>query len=241
MRAAKPDEPEPGDGLDLGTPGASARAEYERRRARDDQCRTQVFGRILSPLIKLATGGRPATLAWDRGGRGEVVVGASLKKAAENLGYVLHDRAIPGSRSNIDHIAVVPSGVWVIDTKSHHGLVERRRLGGLFTRRPALFVNGRNRTTLIPPILRQRDLVQRVVGPAAPTHGALCFVHATWGFHSRRFTIDGVRITGERQLAGALRRSGPLSPAAIRSLASHLATAFPSYGTGPTRRPRSSA
>jgi hypothetical protein len=164
-----------------------------------------------------------------------------LNKAVENLGFVLHDRAVPGSRSNIDHIAVVPSGVWVIDTKCYRGLVERRRLGGWFTRQPALFVNSRNRTTLIPPIIRQRDLVKRVAGPDVPTHGALCFVDATWGFPSRPFTIDGVRITWERRLAGALRRSGPLDAASIRSLAKQIATAFPSYGTGRTRRPRSSA
>jgi hypothetical protein len=47
-----------------------------------------------------------------------------------HVGLVLHDRAIPGTRSNIDHIAVVPSGVWVIDTKQYRGRVQRRDRGG---------------------------------------------------------------------------------------------------------------
>ena len=51
---------------------------------------------------------------------------------------VLHDRAVPGGRANIDHIAVVPSGVWVIDTKHYRGRLEQRDLGGWFVSRPAV-------------------------------------------------------------------------------------------------------
>jgi hypothetical protein len=32
---------------------------------------------------------------------------------------VLHDRRIPGSRANIDHIAIAATGVWVIDSKRY--------------------------------------------------------------------------------------------------------------------------
>ena len=38
----------------------------------------------------------------------------------------VHDRAIPGSRAVIDHIVIGPSGVYVIDTNTHRGSVERR-------------------------------------------------------------------------------------------------------------------
>lgn len=34
---------------------------------------------------------------------------------------VLHDRRIPGSRANIDHIALAATGVWAIDTRRHVG------------------------------------------------------------------------------------------------------------------------
>jgi hypothetical protein len=39
---------------------------------------------------------------------------------------VLHDRRIPGRRSNIDHLVIARSGVWVVDTKRYRGKVERR-------------------------------------------------------------------------------------------------------------------
>jgi hypothetical protein len=48
-------------------------------------------------------------------------VGLSLSRAVGRVGLVLHDRSVPGTRSNIDHLAVVPSGVWVIDTKHYAG------------------------------------------------------------------------------------------------------------------------
>src|ERR1700675_385287 len=37
----------------------------------------------------------------------------------------LHDRSIPGSRAVIDHIAIGPSGVYVIDTIAYRESVER--------------------------------------------------------------------------------------------------------------------
>jgi hypothetical protein len=43
----------------------------------------------------------------------------------------LHDRRMPCSQANIDHIVLVPSGVWVIDSKRVRGRirVEDRRDG----------------------------------------------------------------------------------------------------------------
>ncbi len=46
----------------------------------------------------------------------------------EGLG-VLHDRRIPGSKANIDHIVVGPAGVFAIDTKRYTGKIERRDHG----------------------------------------------------------------------------------------------------------------
>ncbi len=40
---------------------------------------------------------------------------------------MLHDRRIPGSRANIDHIAIATSGVWVIDAKRYKGKVQVSR------------------------------------------------------------------------------------------------------------------
>jgi hypothetical protein len=172
--------------------------------ARDDRRRKEVFGRLVAPDVRAVAGERRSTTAWGRGGRGEEVVGISLNRAIGGDGFVLHDRSIPGTRSNIDHIAVVPSGIWVIDTKRYSGLVEQRDLGGWFTSRPALFVNGRNRTPLIPAVVRQMARIGEIVGTAMPVHGVLCFTEAEWRPLGRPFTIDHVTVTSERRS----RRSG---------------------------------
>ena len=157
------------------------------------------------------------------------MVGAFLSRVLRARGVVLHDRSIPGSRANIDHIAIVPSGVWIIDTKRYHGRVQRRNVGRWFNPRPALFVNGRDRTNLIPGVLRQKELVAHVTGAGPPFHSVLCFVDGEWGLLTRSFTIDDVTITSMRPLAEMLHGRGQLNDLSIRSLAQRTSVAFPSY------------
>jgi len=69
-------------------------------------------------------------MVWARGAAGEERVAAILAKHLHASVVVLHDRRIPGTRANIDHIAVAPSGVWVIDAERYKGklAVTRPRL-----------------------------------------------------------------------------------------------------------------
>lgn len=117
--------------LDAGTPGGSARREFERRqRARQDRVRANhpKLGRLI-----LALRDDPqSTRAWDAGAAGEERLGCRLSDlAAEDL-RVLHDRRIPGSRANIDHLAVTPTGVWVIDAKKYQGRPQPRSRAAFF-------------------------------------------------------------------------------------------------------------
>jgi len=183
-------------------------------------------------VVGALTGPASATTAWARGGQGEEAVGRSLTRAVGSTGEVLHDRAIPGSRANIDHLVVVPSGVWVIDTKHYRGRVQQRR--GWFGAAPSLYVQGHNRTNLIVSAVRQRRLVQRALEVRVPVHAALCFVDAEWGFFAAPFSIDGVEVTWCRRLAGSLRASGDLHRRDILRLAAHLAEVFPAYAPSGT-------
>ena len=71
---------------------------------------------------------------WLRGAAGEVATARILERLSGRGWVVLHDLAVPGSRANIDHLAIGPTGVWVIDTKSTRGHATRGltgvRLGG---------------------------------------------------------------------------------------------------------------
>jgi nuclease-like protein len=230
----QPQSHQPERHIEVGRPGASAREEFARRQESDDRHRRETFGRFVAPVVKLVTGERQSTSAWEQGGRGEERVGNYLTRAVGLNGVVLHDRAVPGSRANIDHIAIVPTGVWVIDTKQYSGRVQQRDLGGWFVSRPALFVNGRDRSALIPAVLRQLALVETFVPAEVPIHAALCFADADWGVIGRPFVIDQVTITWAKRLAGSLVEPGPVEVDTIRSVASRIAGAFGIYAPSGT-------
>jgi len=58
---------------------------------------------------------------WRRGADGERATAVRLR-GVEALGWpVLHDRALPGTSANVDHLVVGPGGVFVIDSKHWSG------------------------------------------------------------------------------------------------------------------------
>lgn len=60
--------------------------------------------------------------AYDRGRVGEEHTEVLLQALPDGF-RALHDRAIPGSRANIDHIVIGPTGVFVIDSKNYSGRI----------------------------------------------------------------------------------------------------------------------
>ncbi|HEX4126737.1 MAG TPA: nuclease-related domain-containing protein [Acidimicrobiales bacterium] len=220
----------------VGQAGASARAEYERRQAKDEARRRAIFG-PLAPVVRLIAGPKRSTEAWGRGAAGEERVGHWLDHAVGRHGVVLHDRAVPGRRANIDHIAVVASGIWVIDTKRYRGRLERRDLGrGWFVPRSRLVVAGRDQGRLVTASRRQQALVAEALladdpgaGSASLVRAALCFTGVQVRLFTRPFTLDGVLVTWPRPFARFLRAPGPLGPVERRVLAARLARVFPPY------------
>src|SRR6202011_2986290 len=89
-------------------------------------------GRLVAPaaLVGLAAWApRPDPDAdrWRRAAAGEMAT-ADLLGRLPRRWVVLHDRAVPGSRANIDHLVIGPKGLWLIDTKvTRARLVIRRR------------------------------------------------------------------------------------------------------------------
>jgi hypothetical protein len=232
------EETQPTGGIEVGRPGASARAEFERRRRLDAARRRRRFGRFLAPLVALLAGVRPSTARWGVGGRAEERVGQLLTEAVGRRGIVLHDRAIPRGRANLDHIAVVPSGVWVVDTKRYRGRVRRGRPPGRLFGRRTLLVNGHDRGRLVTGALRQRALVQSAAGAEVPVRAVLCFAGAEWGPRARPFVLRGVLVTWPAALASSLRAAGPLDGEARAAFAARLARAFPPYApSGTSHRP----
>src|SRR6202011_1185446 len=79
-------------------------------------------GRLVAPaaLVGLAAWApRPDPDAdrWRRAAAGEMATAVLLGRLPRRW-VVLHDRAVPGSVANIDHLVIGPTGVWVVDTKA---------------------------------------------------------------------------------------------------------------------------
>lgn len=129
-----------------GVAGSSARREHERRvAAREERIRSR--HPKLGGLI-LALSDDPQTIqAWATGAVGEERLGRRLDAAAGPLVRVLHDRRIPGSRANLDHLVVCPTGVFVVDAKRYQGRPHRVVEGGLFSPRTEKLLVGRRDCT----------------------------------------------------------------------------------------------
>ena len=209
--------------LDAGIPGASARREGERRRRNREQRTRERHPRIGWLLLVLR--GKPRDeRAWDSGAEGEVSVAQGLAKRCPPPVVFLHDRRIPGSRANIDHIAVTPKGVWVIDAKNHKGKVEIR--APLFGR-STLRIKGSDKSNLVDGLAKQVGLVEAAVAGAAPVKGALCFVRADLPL-LRTLKFRGYPLLYRKRLAKKLNARGRLSDERIREIAARLAERFPS-------------
>jgi len=154
-----PEQPD----LDIGTAGASGRREYERRRAKREDAMRERHPRIGNVLLKFQEA--PAhEKAWATGARGEEELAACLARRCPKV-IVLHDRRMPGSRANIDHLAVAPSGVLVIDAKRYKGKIEVRRP---FFGDAKLVIGGRDKTKLVDGLERQAAAVAAASRSCAP-------------------------------------------------------------------------
>lgn len=143
---------------------------------------------------------------------------------------MLHDRRVPRTRGNIDHIVVAATGVWVIDAKQYRGRVEKRDKGGWFRTDWRLYVAGRDRTKLVTQMGWQCKAVAAAVSdPAIPIHLALTFIGADWPWlFASPLQLESVWISWPEKLAELIDHPGPLESERIHSIAHRISVALPS-------------
>ena len=234
--------------------GASSLAEYERRRgAHRDLVRQRrpwvlglgavifVVGLVLmasQPLVGwaalfLAVGFVAEALlmvpnhitSWATGANGEVRTARFLEPLRAEGFKVLHDRRIPGSRANIDHIVIGPPGVFVVETKSFGG--------ALRVRGNEVYVAGRRRTAMIEEAKREALAVQVALAMELETVGlpvvpVICVHRASLPWLGA--AAGGMRIVSGKELVKRLRKAeSRVDPDTVRWLAraaaEHLAPA----------------
>ncbi|HVX19117.1 MAG TPA: nuclease-related domain-containing protein [Acidimicrobiales bacterium] len=208
--------------------GSSAQREYERRRQRrEDDVRAK--HPHVGGLLLAVTDEPQSTTAWRQGAAGERKLAAALDEVPGVR--TLHDRRRPGTRANIDHIAICPSGVFVIDTKRYtKGQIRARDVGGWFKRDVRLYVGSRDCSKFVGAMAKQVDAVQSALGdlaPSVPVVPVLCFVDGDWSLFTKPFTIDGVWITWGKALRKRLTHPGQLGSRYINAAATALEEGLP--------------
>ncbi len=137
----------------------------------------------------------------------------------------LHARAIPGGGPEIDHLAVAPGGVWVIDARRHTGEAHVVGRGA----EQELWVGPDNRTDLLEGLERKVALVRRVVEEVAPdvrVFGAICLVDADLP-PFRTLTVRGFPLCCVEAIAKRLNVAGVVDEPWAELLNEELARAFP--------------
>lgn len=215
-----------------GTAGGSARKKYDRLRERREKEVKRKLGETLGGAYLFFTSEPQSTRAWQTGASGEQRLAGFFEKELSGSAVVLHDRRIPRSRANIDHIVVAPSGVWVIDAKLYRGKVERRTVGSFWNAENRVFVAGRDRTKLVLGMAKQVHATQSALAadPLATevdVTPAVCFVASDWGLFAKPFELHGVTVTWPQKLAEQIAAPGRLTPTAVERLANRIAVALP--------------
>ncbi|MET0432583.1 MAG: nuclease-related domain-containing protein [Cellulomonas sp.] len=211
--------------------GASVRREYERRSAKREARIREAHPRLGGLILAISEEPR-STTAWARGARGEEILGRNLDGLEPRGVRVLHDRRIPRTRANIDHIAVAPTGVHVIDAKRYKGRPALRVEGGIIRPRVhKLMLGARDCTRLVDGMHKQLDVVQEVLDQAGleevPVQGALCFVDADWPLIGGSFVLRDVAVLWPKKLSERLTAPGEMSPGRIATVHEALARALP--------------
>jgi hypothetical protein len=217
--------------LDVGVAGGSARAEYERRNQRREAA-VRARHPHLGNLILNAMAEPQTITAWKQGAEGEVRVGARLDELVSGGMVILHDRRVPGSRANIDHVVVAPSGVWIVDSKRYSGRVDRRDVGGWLRRDVRLYLGRRDCTRLVGGMAKQVAAVQRSTeGTRPPTWPVLCFTGAEWSLFAKPFELGGVLVIWPRALVRAITRA-PDRGVLVSEVAARIAHQLPPQTAG---------
>jgi hypothetical protein len=201
---------------------------YEQKHRRREERIEQKWGR-LAGVAKFVSTEPQSTKAWARGSIGERRLASHLVKSLADRAVLLHDRKIPGSRANIDHLAVAASGIWIIEAKNYKGRVEQRDVGGMFSTDQRLYVDGRDHTKLVSGLTGQINAVLEAIGDAAiPIYAALCFVDSEWGFFAKPFQQGGVWVAWPTKLSEMIAAPGSLTPGDVTNIGARLARALPS-------------
>lgn len=145
---------------------------------------------------------RRADNSWAKGAAGEVAT-ARLLAPLTRRGYaVLHDRAVPGSRANLDHLVIGAAGVAYVDTKAWRSKKSKLRFEG-----GTLRYGRYDQSQALRTVVWEAEQASRALGvavrPFVAVHGA-----KVPGF-AGRIEVQGVTVVAAKKLPRLLQNLTP--------------------------------
>lgn len=143
---------------------------------------------------------RRADNSWATGAAGEVATARLLAPLARRGYAVLHDRAVPGSRANLDHLVIGPAGVAYVDTKAWRSKKSKLKVEGS-TLRYGRYDQSRALRTVVWEAEQAARALGCEVRPFVAVHGAK--------IPGGRLEIQGVTIVSAKKLPRLLQNLAP--------------------------------
>ncbi|MEZ5341670.1 MAG: hypothetical protein R2706_09515 [Acidimicrobiales bacterium] len=168
---------------------------------------------------------------WNARVSADRLLPATMRRDLGDHAIVLDDRVCPATGETIEHVVLVPTGVWVLDLTSGQPHNSKSSFG--FARRSARdsYLDGRNRGKLVGPVQRQRDLVASAVERTnlglVPVRGAVCFDDSDSPRFGGTGDTNGVLVGYSRSVVQRMRRGGLLSDDDVLGLAHRLVHELP--------------
>ncbi|MDX6481996.1 MAG: hypothetical protein QOG85_2506 [Gaiellaceae bacterium] len=183
-------------------------------------------------VVAEAMAAQDTAATWGKGSEGESWLARYIAEEVGDSVIALHDRLIPGTRGNIDHLFVAPRGVWVVDAKAYKGKVVQREVGPIWRRENKLVIGGRDRTSLAAGVLRQVEAVKAVRNSdpgfqGTDIYAALCLVQWEAGLLDFPFLVSNVSVMYPAALKKELRKNGTLSREKMERIARRLDLSLP--------------
>ncbi|GAA2036092.1 nuclease-related domain-containing protein [Pseudokineococcus marinus] len=213
-------------------PGAGAAEQARRHAARAERLAAQHSLEATTDQARAALErAQRQAQQWATGAQGEVQVASALR-ALDQYGWTaLHDVRWPGrQQANLDHVALGPGGVVVVDAKNWTGQVD--------VRDGVLRQNGYHRTREVDSVLTAAAAVTVLLDPAHRTavRAVLCLAGRDLPATA---TTSGVVVVGETHLAEHLAAlPARLSPYDVADLGRHLHGLLERPTSAPARRRR---
>ncbi len=215
---------------------ASARAAKDSRAQRRDAARDRAMSRSTQGgrLLRVLSDDPADINGYGHGGEWTRELARTLKAAVPTGIFLFQRRLGPTSTEDpIDLLAIVPSGIWVIDIQTCSGgqAAVRGRKHLLSSHYTHLVIRGRDRTAYLDRVINQAMSVQEALGELGrsevPVRTAFCFYDAAtrWRGTPR---VGQTLLTTPKRLTGLLQKSShKLSDTEIATLGQAVGYALP--------------